>query len=74
MFLIEGTIIFSIHQPRYSIFRLFDTVLLMCNGKSVYHGSSEEILSYFSKQGYQCELHDNPADFVLDILIDVSED
>jgi ATP-binding cassette subfamily G (WHITE) protein 2 len=46
----------------------------MCNGKSVYHGSSKEILSYFSEQGYQCELHDNPADFVLDVLIDVSED
>jgi ATP-binding cassette subfamily G (WHITE) protein 2 len=46
----------------------------MCNGKSVYHGSSKEILSYFSEQGYQCELHDNPADFVLDVLIDVSQD
>lgn len=72
-FEIKGTIIFSIHQPRYSIFKLFDTILLMCKGQAVYHGSSEKILSYFTKQGYQCELHDNPADFVLDILIDISQ-
>lgn len=71
--LIEGTIIFSVHQPRYSIFRLFDTVLLMCNGECVYHGSSKQILSYFNNQGYQCELHDNPADFALDVLIDVQQ-
>jgi ATP-binding cassette subfamily G (WHITE) protein 2 len=69
---IQGTIIFSIHQPRYSIFKLFDSVLLMCKGKSVYHGSALSILPYFNAQGYQCELHDNPADFALDVLIDVS--
>jgi hypothetical protein len=45
----------------------------MCQGKSVYHGSSEKVLSYFNRQGYQCELHDNPADFVLDVLIDASQ-
>ena len=27
-----GTIIFSIHQPRYSIFKLFDTVMFLCKG------------------------------------------
>jgi ATP-binding cassette subfamily G (WHITE) protein 2 len=45
----------------------------MCQGKSVYHGSSEKVLSYFIRRGYQCELHDNPADFVLDVLIDASQ-
>ncbi|CAF3699138.1 unnamed protein product [Adineta steineri] len=66
------TIIFSIHQPRYSIFKLFDTILLMCKGKNVYHGSASAMLPFFSDRGYQCELHDNPADFALDILIDAS--
>jgi ABC-2 type transporter len=31
------------------------------------------MLSYFDAQGYSHELHDNPADFVLDVLIDVSQ-
>ncbi|CAF3638905.1 unnamed protein product [Rotaria socialis] len=68
-----GTIIFSIHQPRYSIFKLFDTVTFMCNGQFVYHGTIENVVSYFSTIGYQCETHENPTDFVLDILIDASQ-
>lgn len=67
-----GTIIFSIHQPRYSIFKIFDTVTLMCQGRSVYHGSATGIVPYFSSHDYQCEPYDNPADFALDVLIDVS--
>jgi ATP-binding cassette subfamily G (WHITE) protein 2 len=45
----------------------------MCKGNIVYHGPSEEVLPYFTEQGYQCDLHDNPADFVLDVLIDASQ-
>jgi ATP-binding cassette subfamily G (WHITE) protein 2 len=45
----------------------------MCKGRSVYHGPSKEVLSYFTNQGYQCDLHENPADFVLDVLIDASQ-
>ncbi|UJR14432.1 hypothetical protein I4U23_001429 [Adineta vaga] len=66
------TIIFSIHQPRYSIFKLFDTILLMCKGKNVYHGPTVNMLPFFNTLGYNCELHDNPADFALDVLIDAN--
>lgn len=69
---IVDTIIFSIHQPRYSIFKLFNKILLMCNGNIIYQDSSKAMLSYFKKQGFQREEHDNPADFVLDVLIDIS--
>lgn len=44
----------------------------MCNGKIIYHDSSKAILPYFKKQGFQREENDNPADFVLDVLIDIS--
>ncbi len=64
------TIIFSIHQPRYSIFKLFDTVLFLSSGRTIYFGPPMNILSYFSSHGFQCEEHENPADFVLDVLID----
>lgn len=70
---LQGTIIFSIHQPRYSIFKLFDHVLLICQGKNIYHGSALTMIDYFNTQGYVCELHDNPADYVLDVHIDVSQ-
>ena len=68
---VVGTIIFSIHQPRYSIFKLFDTVMLMSKGRCVYHDSTTHVIPHFAKHGYPCELHDNPADYALDVLIDI---
>ncbi|KAM9426251.1 broad substrate specificity ATP-binding cassette transporter ABCG2 [Pholidichthys leucotaenia] len=62
------TIILSIHQPRYSIYRLFDSLTLLVNGKQVYHGPAQRALDYFSDIGYTCEAHNNPADFFLDVI------
>ena len=67
-----GTIIFSIHQPRYSIFKIFDTVMFMCKGRCVYHDSAANVVPFFATHGYECEQYDNPADYALDVLIDVS--
>lgn len=62
------TIILSIHQPRYTIYKLFDNLTLLVNGKQVYHGPAPEALNYFSDIGYTCEPHNNPADFFLDVI------
>ncbi|XP_053559276.1 broad substrate specificity ATP-binding cassette transporter ABCG2 isoform X2 [Bombina bombina] len=62
------TIIFSIHQPRYSIFRLFDTLTLLAGGRMLYHGPAQSALDYFTELGYECEEHNNPADFFLDVI------
>ncbi|CAF1518289.1 unnamed protein product, partial [Adineta steineri] len=67
------TIILSIHQPRFSIFNLFDQVVLMCKGKIVYNDSPENVLPYFRKQGFQRDTNDNPADFLLDILLKANQ-
>nr|XP_039257641.1 broad substrate specificity ATP-binding cassette transporter ABCG2-like [Styela clava] len=66
----EGnTIVCSIHQPRYSIFRLFDSLTLLSMGHLVYHGPGTDALAHFEGLGYECQAHDNPADFLLDVLI-----
>ena len=45
----EGrVIVMSIHQPRYSIFRLCDHVTLMSNGYVVYTGTRKTTLPYFA--------------------------
>ena len=45
----EGrVIVMSIHQPRYSIFRLCDHVTLMSNGYVVYTGARKTTLPYFA--------------------------
>ncbi|XP_054846034.1 broad substrate specificity ATP-binding cassette transporter ABCG2-like [Eublepharis macularius] len=62
------TIIFSIHQPRYSIFRLFDSLTLLAAGKLVYHGLADKALPYFRSLGFVCEAYNNPADFFMDII------
>jgi ATP-binding cassette subfamily G (WHITE) protein 2 len=47
--------------------------MFMCQGQIVFHGPATDAVSYFSRHGYQCEIYDNPADFILDLLIDVSQ-
>ncbi|XP_038266543.1 broad substrate specificity ATP-binding cassette transporter ABCG2-like [Dermochelys coriacea] len=62
------TVIFSIHQPRYSIFRLLDHLTLMNKGEIIYAGPAEESTGYFNSIGYQCEAFNNPLDFFLDVI------
>ncbi|CAM4845641.1 unnamed protein product [Rotaria magnacalcarata] len=64
---IVSTIVFSIHQPRYSIFKLFDSLYLLAAGRCIYHGPADGVLSFFSSVGFPCEEHNNPADFIIDV-------
>ena len=53
-------IVLSIHQPRYSIFKLFDSLSLLSQGEIVYHGKANMALDYFDQLGngiYTCRLH-----------------
>ncbi|CAH8517771.1 unnamed protein product [Schistosoma mattheei] len=63
------TIIFSIHQPKYSIYKLFDTLTLIYRGQIIYHGlAKKEPIRYFGRLGYVCENHNNPPDFFMDVI------
>uniref|UniRef100_A0A8C9VCT3 ATP-binding cassette, sub-family G (WHITE), member 2c n=1 Tax=Scleropages formosus TaxID=113540 RepID=A0A8C9VCT3_SCLFO len=61
------TVIFSIHQPRYSIFRQFDHLTLLNQGEAIYAGEASKAVAYFEDLGYKCEQFNNPADFFMDI-------
>lgn len=72
----EGrTLILTIHQARSDIFNHFGNVLLLARGGSpAYAGAARDMLPYFSKLGFQCPQHTNPADFALDLItIDLQE-
>ncbi|XP_077650398.1 broad substrate specificity ATP-binding cassette transporter ABCG2-like [Urocitellus parryii] len=64
----EKTIIFSIHQPRYSFFNMFDSLTLLASEKLMYHGPAQEALEYFKSAGYKSECYIIPEEFFLDII------
>ena len=45
------TVIFSIHQPRYSIYKMFTNLTLLSLGRVVYGGPAPEALDFFSSIG-----------------------
>jgi ABC-type multidrug transport system ATPase subunit len=61
------TVIISIHQPRYDIFRLLDEIILLSRGRQIWAGSTQEMLHHLEQIGHPCPHHMNPADYILDI-------
>jgi len=63
------TSIMVIHQPRYSLFTLFDDVLLLGKGgQTVYLGPSLGAKPYFEGLGFAMPNDENPADWFMDVL------
>ncbi|RDX82320.1 ABC transporter G family member 7, partial [Mucuna pruriens] len=63
------TVICSIHQPRSSVYSKFDDIILLTEGSLIYAGPAhDEPLAYFSKFGYHCPNHINPAEFLADLI------
>ncbi|XP_042322999.1 ATP-binding cassette sub-family G member 8 [Sceloporus undulatus] len=60
-------VLLSVHQPRSDIFQLFDLVLLMTSGVTVYSGAAQDMVKYFTQVGYPCPTYSNPADFYVDL-------
>ncbi|KAM8787165.1 ATP-binding cassette sub-family G member 8 isoform 3-T3 [Rhynchonycteris naso] len=60
-------VLISLHQPRSDIFRLFDLVLLMTSGTTIYLGAAQHMVQYFTAVGYPCPRYSNPADFYVDL-------
>jgi len=63
------TSIMVIHQPRYSLFTLFDDVLLLGKGgHTVYLGPAIVAKPYFESLGFQMPTDENPADWFMDVI------
>eukprot|EP00887_Chlorella_sp_A99_P006238 scaffold3.g6238.t1 len=63
------TVVTVIHQPRYSVFELFDEALFLGKGgRTVYLGPTQLALPYFESLGFHLPPKENPADFVLDVI------
>jgi ABC-type multidrug transport system ATPase subunit/ABC-type multidrug transport system permease subunit len=61
------TVILTIHQPRSEIWTLFDRVVLLSQGNSVFAADRQSCMEYFARQGYPLPAFCNPAEHVIDV-------
>ncbi|KAI3449992.1 hypothetical protein Pfo_006657 [Paulownia fortunei] len=59
------TIISSIHQPSSEVFALFDDLLLLSSGETIYFGEAEMAVQFFADAGFPCPRRRNPSDHFL---------
>ena len=62
------TIICTIHQPSSEIFEVLDDLMLLANGKVIYHGVASEAQVHFASLGWELPQRHNPADFYMKLL------
>lgn len=66
----EGiSIVVSIHHPSQEVFRLFDKVMFLSNGETIFYGKRNEIRPYFKKLGYKTTKDMNTADYVMSLIL-----
>jgi len=65
----EGhTILCTIHQPSSDIFRLFDKLTLLAQGRVAYTGLAQGAVKFFEDAGHPCPKFTNPTDFFMNLL------
>lgn len=69
----KRTVVFTIHQPRSNIVALFDRLILLAKGKTVYSGEFSQCQPYFDHIGYSCPPGFNIADYLVDLTMHVGK-
>ncbi|XP_048225566.1 pleiotropic drug resistance protein 3 isoform X1 [Ricinus communis] len=64
----DATALISLLQPAPETFDLFDDVILMAEGKIVYHGPRPSICSFFEECGFRCPQRKGVADFLQEVI------
>nr|XP_017241624.1 PREDICTED: pleiotropic drug resistance protein 3-like isoform X1 [Daucus carota subsp. sativus] len=64
----DATIIVSLLQPAPEAFDMFDDIILMAEGKIVYHGPRSRILEFFEECGFRCPERKGVADFLQEVI------
>lgn len=63
----EATVLVSLLQPAPETFDLFDDLILMAEGKIVYHGPRNQVLQFFEQCGFKCPERKGAADFLQEV-------
>lgn len=63
----DATALVSLLQPAPETFNLFDDVILMAEGKVVYHGPCSHVIQHFEECGFKCPERKGVADFLQEV-------
>ncbi|XP_009765624.1 pleiotropic drug resistance protein 3 [Nicotiana sylvestris] len=63
----DATILVSLLQPAPETFDLFDDIILMAEGKILYHGPRNSALEFFESCGFKCPERKGVADFLQEV-------
>eukprot|EP00887_Chlorella_sp_A99_P006644 scaffold3.g6644.t1 len=61
---LRKTLLVSLLQPPAEVFHQFDDVLLLTDGRALYHGPVEGVLEHFRAQGFSCPARKDPGSFL----------
>jgi len=68
------TVLTTIHQPSSRLYKMLDAVMVLSEGRTLYYGTSDLTVPWFTKQGYELPYTVNVAEFILDIANGDHED
>jgi ABC-type multidrug transport system ATPase subunit/ABC-type multidrug transport system permease subunit len=63
------TVIFTIHQPSTEVMQLFDQLMIIGAGKTLYYGPGPQVVDYFKSIGYTCPKFENPGDYIMESVV-----
>ncbi|KAJ8439251.1 hypothetical protein Cgig2_030186 [Carnegiea gigantea] len=64
----NATALIALLQPAPETFDLFDDIILMAEGKIVYHGPRDCVLQFFEDCGFRCPSRKGVADFLQEVI------
>lgn len=47
------TVFASVHQPSSETFHLFDRVIVLAEGRTIYNGSTHNVMEFLTKLGHK---------------------
>ncbi|CAL5090781.1 unnamed protein product [Urochloa decumbens] len=65
--LMDLTMVISLLQPAPETFELFDDIILLCEGRIIYHGPRHNAVGFFNSIGFRCPSRKNVADFLQEV-------
>ncbi|KAL4312829.1 hypothetical protein GQ457_01G039730 [Hibiscus cannabinus] len=65
--ILNGTAVISLLQPAPETYDLFDDIILLSDGRIVYQGPREHVLSFFESMGFKCPERKGVADFLQEV-------